>query len=61
MIPFATGILYQGKFINDLGPKRTVGSNPPKGQVAYKEYGMCISTQPYEERMQRHRIIETSD
>ena len=30
MIPFARGIWYQGKFVNELGHKGTTGSNPPK-------------------------------
>ena len=30
MIPFAKGISYQGKLVNDLGRKGTTGNNPPK-------------------------------
>ena len=37
MIPFAKGISYQGKLVNDLGHKETAGSNPPKGQVGGME------------------------
>jgi hypothetical protein len=37
MIQFAKRIFYQGKFVNDLKHEGTVGNNPPKDQVVYKE------------------------
>ena len=36
-------------------------NNPPKGLADHKGSDVSIGTQSEEERMQRHRIIETSE